>query len=66
MSAINSITNAAGLVLLFETGLVLFDLADIVGGGPNTPAGSVVHQNRGEWLLASVSTHNMHSALWTF
>lgn len=50
----NRISNAAGLVLLFETGLVLFDLADIVDGGPNTPAGTVLHQNRGEWLLASV------------
>jgi len=59
------ISNAAGLVLLFETGLVLFDLADIVDGGPNTPTGTFIHQNRGEWLLASVSTHNMHPALWT-
>ena len=64
--ATNHIINAAGLVLLFETGLVLFDLADIVDGGPNTPTGTVIHQNRGEWLLAPVSTYNMHSALCTF
>ncbi|KAL0033688.1 hypothetical protein WJX77_000833 [Trebouxia sp. C0004] len=36
----------SGLVLLLETGLVLLDLADIVDGGPNTPTGRVVHQNR--------------------
>lgn len=60
------VSNAAGLVLLFETGLVLFDLADIVDGGPNTPAGTVIHQNRGEWLLAPVLTHSIYPALWTF
>ncbi|KAL0029551.1 hypothetical protein WJX79_003442 [Trebouxia sp. C0005] len=36
----------SGLVLLFETGLVLSDLADIVDGGPNAPTGTAVHQNR--------------------
>ena len=59
--ATNHIINAAGLVLLFETGLVLFDLADIVDGGPNTPTGTVVHQNRGKSQLTICILHCGHS-----
>ena len=40
----------AGLVLMYESGLVVLDLADIVHGGHDKPHGSVLHSNRRELL----------------